>query len=95
MPFPILYDSSFYFNTNSKILGYQWEPEYSETELLGMNQEQLQDGINDQRSDELTMEFCTCQNCVIHFVLPTQDECKCWFLNILVPTDILRFYYLY
>ena len=70
-------EEEFYFNTNSKILGYQWEPEYSETELLGMNQEQLQDGINDQRSDELTMEFCTCQNCVIHFVLPTQDECKC------------------
>ena len=48
-------EEEFYFNTNSEILGYQWE-------------------VNDQRSDELTLEFCTCQNCVI---LPTQDECKC------------------
>jgi hypothetical protein len=30
-----------------------------------MNQEQLRDEVNDQRSDELTLE------------LPTQDECKC------------------
>jgi hypothetical protein len=67
-------EEEFYFNTNSEIWGYQWEPEYSETELLEMNQEQLRDEVNDQRSDELTLEFCTCQNCVI---LPTQDECKC------------------
>jgi hypothetical protein len=67
-------NEEFYFNTNSEILGYQWEPEYSETGLLEMNQEQLRDEVNDQRSDELTLKFCTCQNCVI---LPTQDECKC------------------
>lgn len=23
-------EKEFYFNTNSEILGYQWEPEYSE-----------------------------------------------------------------
>jgi hypothetical protein len=57
-------EEDFYFNTNSEILGYQWEPEYSETELLEMNQEQLRDEVNDQRSDELTLEFCTYQNCV-------------------------------
>jgi hypothetical protein len=62
-------EEEFYFNTNSEILGYQWEPEYSETELLEMNQEQLRDEVNDQRSDELTLEFCTCHNCVI---LPTR-----------------------
>ena len=64
----------FQFDTNSEILGYQWEPEYSEAELLEMNQEQSRDEVNDQTADELTLEFCTCQNCVI---LPTQEECKC------------------
>jgi GMP synthase-like glutamine amidotransferase len=34
-------EEEFYFNTNNEIWGYQWEPEYSETELLEMNQEQL------------------------------------------------------
>ena len=67
-------EEEFYFNTNSEILGYEWEPEYSETELLEMNQEQLSDEVNAQKSDELPLEFCTCHNCVI---LPTQDECKC------------------
>ena len=40
-------EEEFYFNTNSEILGYQWEPEYSETELLEMNQEQLRDEVSD------------------------------------------------
>jgi hypothetical protein len=31
-------NEEFYFNTNSEILGYQWEPEYSENGLLEMNQ---------------------------------------------------------
>ena len=64
----------FQFDTNSEILGYQWEPEYSEAEVLEINQEQSRDEVNEQTADELTLEFCTCQNCVI---LPTQEECKC------------------
>jgi hypothetical protein len=40
-------NEEFYFNTNSEILGYQWEPEYSENGLLEMNQEQLSDEVKD------------------------------------------------